>query len=85
MIMTKSLVTGIATCTALAVFAGNANAYKAHAHKTYRTTTTSTTGTYRGSVASGTRVNTSSNRNDPIYESCEYPWRHPDVGCPYGR
>jgi hypothetical protein len=19
---------------------------------------------------------------DPLYESCEYPWRHPDVSCP---
>ena len=84
--MTKSALTGIATCTALAVFAGNADAYKAHAHKTYKTTTVSTTGTHRGSVPDGTRVNTShSSGGDPIYESCEYPWRYPGVGCPYGR
>jgi len=83
--MTKSLLTGIAACTALAVLAGDANAYKARAHKTYKTTTTSTTGIYRGSVPTGVRVNTSRNGGDPIYESCEYPWRHLEVGCPYGR
>jgi len=37
--MTKSLLTGIAVCAALAVFAGNANAHKAH---TYATRTVST-------------------------------------------
>ena len=86
--MTTSLLTGIATCAALTVFAGNPNAYTAHAHKThksYNTATTSTTSTYRGSVPNGTRVNTSPNGNEPIYESCEFPWRHPGVGCPYGR
>jgi hypothetical protein len=34
--MTKSLFTGIVVCVALAVFAGNANAYKAHTHKTHK-------------------------------------------------
>jgi hypothetical protein len=33
-IMTKSLLTGIAVCAALAVFAGNANAYRAPIHTT---------------------------------------------------
>jgi hypothetical protein len=32
--MTKSLLTGIAVCVALAVFAGNANAYRAPIHTT---------------------------------------------------
>jgi hypothetical protein len=32
--MTKSLLTGIAVCAALAVFAGNANAYRAPVHTT---------------------------------------------------
>jgi hypothetical protein len=22
---------------------------------------------------------------DPLYESCEFPWKHLDVSCPYGR
>jgi hypothetical protein len=22
---------------------------------------------------------------DPLYESCEYPWRHLELGCPLGR
>jgi hypothetical protein len=80
--MTKSLLTGIAICTTLAVFAGNANAYKTHAHKTHKTTTTSTTGTPRGSLRNDTRVNTGPHSDDPIYQSCDYPWRHPEVQCP---
>jgi hypothetical protein len=81
-IMTKSLLTGIAICTTLAVFAGNANAYKAHAHKTGKTTATLTTGPQRGSLPNGTRVNTGSRSNDPLYKSCEEPWKHPAYSCP---
>jgi hypothetical protein len=77
-IMTKSLLTGIAICTTLAVFAGNANAYKTHAHKTHKTTTTSTTGT----LPTGTRVNTGPHGNDPLYKSCDEPWKHPAYVCP---
>jgi hypothetical protein len=81
--MTKSLLVGIAICTTLAVFGGaSAGARKAHTHKahnTHKTSTTSTTGTRRSTLPDGPRAN-----NDPIYESCEYPWRHLDVGCPYG-
>jgi hypothetical protein len=33
-IMTKSVLTGIAVCAALAVFSGNANAYKTRTHAT---------------------------------------------------
>ena len=88
--MTKSLLAGIATWTALAVFAGNADAYTAHAHHTRRTMTTSAPGSHGGSASDGTRSRTRVNtrRNDgadPIYDSCEFPWRHPGVGCPYGR
>jgi hypothetical protein len=86
--MTKLLLTGIAICTTLAVFAGNADAYKAHAHKTHKTTTW-TAGRQRGSLPHrygilpyGTRLNTGPGGNDPLYESCEYPWRHPDMQCP---
>ena len=80
--MTKSLITGIAICTTLAVFAGNAKAYKAHAHRTHKTTTSSTTGTQSGSVPSGTRVNTGPHGNDPIYSACDYPWKDPAYQCP---
>jgi hypothetical protein len=80
--MMKSLLTGIAICTTLAVFAGNANAYKAHAHKTHKTTTTSTTGTQSRSLPNGTRVNTGPNGNDPLYQSCDEPWKHPAYACP---
>ncbi len=80
--MTKSLLTGIAICTTLAVFAGNANAYKAHAHKTHKTTTISTTGPLRGSLPNGTRVNTGPRGIDPLYESCEAPWKYPAYQCP---
>jgi hypothetical protein len=68
-IMAKSLLTGIAICTALAVFAGNAYAYKAHAHRTHKTTTTSITGPHG---------------NDPLYKSCEAPWKYPAYQCPNG-
>jgi hypothetical protein len=78
-IMMKSLLTGIAICTTLAVFAGNANAYKAHAHKTHKTTTT---GPHRGSLPNGTRVNTGPHGNDLLYESCDAPWKHPAYQCP---
>ena len=84
-IMTKSLFTGIAICTALAVFTGNTNAYNAHAHKTHKTTTTSTRPPLRVPVPDRSRVDTGPYGNDPIYESCEFPWRHLEVGCPYGR
>jgi hypothetical protein len=80
--MTKSLLTRIAICTTLAVFAGNANAHKAHAHKTYKihkTHKTTTTGTQR---PNGARVNTGPHGNDPLYESCEAPWKHPAYQCP---
>lgn len=80
--MAKSLLTGIAICTTLAVFAGNANAYKAHAHKAHKTTATSTTGTQSGRLPNGTRVNTGPNGNDPLYESCDAPWKHPAYQCP---
>jgi hypothetical protein len=80
--MTKSLLTGIAICTVLAVFAGNADAYKAHAHKT---TTTWAKPPLWGPMPNRSHVNTGPYGNDPIYESCEYPWRHLEVGCPYGR
>jgi len=71
----------------LAVFAGNANAYKARGHKSHKTATTSTTGTARGSVPYrivpyGADVNTGPNRTDPLYDSCEHPWRHLDMECP---
>ena len=39
--MTKSLLTGIAVCAALAVFAGNANAHKAPIHTTRTAQSTS--------------------------------------------
>jgi hypothetical protein len=71
--MTKSLLTGIAIFTALAVFAGNANVYKAHALKTHKTTTTSTRPPLWMPVPNRSRVNTGPHGNDPIYESCEYP------------
>ena len=83
--MSKSLLTGIAICTTLAVFAGNANAYKAHAHKTYKTTTTSTTGTQSGSLPNGTRVKPNLHDNDPLYASCGEPWKYPAYQCPYSR
>jgi len=79
--MTKSLLTGIAICTALAVFTGNASAHKAH-HKYHRTRTLWTNGTERGILPYGTRVNTGPHGNDPLYDACEYPWRHPDMQCP---
>ena len=75
--MTKSLLTGTAICTALAIFAGNANAYKAHAHKTHNTTIPSTNG-----AQSGTPVNAGPHGNDPLYESCDQPWKHPAYQCP---
>ena len=75
--MTKSLLTGIAICTTLAVFAGNANAYKAHAHKIHKTTTTSTIGTQSSSLPNRARVNTDPHGNDPLYKSCDEPWRYP--------
>jgi hypothetical protein len=81
-IMAKSLLTGIAICTTLAVFAGNANAYKAHAHKTHKTTTTSTTGIQRGSLPYGIRVNTGARAIDPLWESCEAPWKYAAYACP---
>ena len=40
--MTKSLLTGIAVCAALAILAGNANARRAHVHKIHRATIPST-------------------------------------------
>ena len=80
--MAKSLLTGIAICTTLALFAGNADAYKARAQKTHKTTTTSTTGMPRGSLPSGTRVNTGRRVIDPLWESCEAPWKYPAYACP---
>jgi hypothetical protein len=80
--MTKSLLTGIAICTTLAVFAGNANAYKAHARKTHKTTTTSATRIQSGTLRNGTHVNTGPHGNDPLYESCDAPWKHPAYQCP---
>jgi hypothetical protein len=81
-IMAKSLLTGIAICTTLAVFAGNAYAYKAHAHKTHKTTTTLTTGTQSSRLPNGARVNTGPHGNDPLYMSCEAPWKYPAYQCP---
>jgi hypothetical protein len=87
--MMKSLLTGIAICTTLAVFAGNANAHKAHAQKAHNTTTTWPTGPQRGSLPYGygilpndTRVYTGPHGGDPLYESCEAPWKHPAYQCP---
>jgi hypothetical protein len=80
-IMTKSLLTGIALCTTLALFAGNANAYKVHAHNAHKTMTPSTTGAQSGTAA-GTRVNAGPHGNDPLYESCDEPWKHPAYQCP---
>jgi len=80
-IMMKSLLTGIAICTTLAIFAGNADANKAHARKTHAIATPSTTGVQSGRAA-GTRVNSGPHGNDPLYESCDEPWKHPDVQCP---
>jgi hypothetical protein len=80
--MAKSLLNGIAICTTLAVFAGNANAYKAHAHKTHKMTTTLTTGTQSGSLPKGIRVNTGPRVIDPLWESCEAPWKYPAYACP---
>jgi len=40
--MTKTLLTGMAVCLPLALFAGNANAYTMHAKHTNTTRTTST-------------------------------------------
>jgi hypothetical protein len=76
-IMSKSLLTGIAICTTLALFVGNADAYKAHAHKTHKATTTSPAGMW-----SGTRVDTGPHGSDPLYQSCEEPWKHPAYQCP---
>jgi hypothetical protein len=81
-IMTKSLLTGMVVCAALAVFAGNADAYKAHAHKADKTTPTWTTGAHRGSLPDGPRVNTGPYGIDPLYESCDEPWKYPAYGCP---
>ena len=80
--MRKSLLTGIAACAALAALAGNANAYEVHAHKAHKTTTTSTTGPQGRSLPNGTRINTGPHGNDPLYESCESPWKHPEYACP---
>lgn len=81
--MTKSLLTGIAICTTLAVFAGNAAAYKAYGHKTHKTMTTSTSGTQSGGLPNHTRVNNAGPRgSDPLYDSCETPWKHPAYQCP---
>jgi len=79
--MTKSLLTGLAICTALAVFPGNADAHKAHAYRAHRATTLWTNGTHRGSPPYG-RVNTGPHGIDPLYDSCEHPWRHPEMQCP---
>jgi hypothetical protein len=80
--MPKSLLAGIAICTTLAVFAGNANADKTHAHKTHKTTAKSTAGTQNHHLASGTRVNTGPNGDDPLYKSCDEPWKHLAYACP---
>jgi hypothetical protein len=80
-IMTKSLLTGIAICTTLALFAGNANAYKAHAHNTHKTATPPTTGAQSGNAAA-TRGDAGPHGNDPLYESCDEPWKHPAYQCP---
>lgn len=79
--MTKSLLTGLAICTALAVCPGHASAHKAHAHKHHNATSVWTHGIQRDSLPYG-RANTGPHGNDPLYESCEYPWRHPDMQCP---
>jgi hypothetical protein len=81
-IMAKSLLAGIAICTTLAVFAGNANAYKARAHKTHKTTTTLTTGAQSSRLPNGTRVNTGPHGDDPLYKSCDTPWKYPAYQCP---
>ena len=86
--MTKSLLTGITICTMLAVFVGNANAYKARGHKTHKTATTSSVGTTeRGGVPYrirpyGAGVNAGPHGDDPLYDACEHPWRHLDLQCP---
>lgn len=80
--MAKSSLTGIAICTTLIVFAGNANAYKARAQKTYKTTTHKTTTTTTGTLPNGTRVNTGPNGNDPLYKSCDEPWKYLAYQCP---
>jgi hypothetical protein len=33
-------------------------------------------------VPNTTRVNTGPRGNDPLYESCEAPWKHPAYQCP---
>jgi hypothetical protein len=81
-IMAKSLLTGIAICTTLAMCAGNAHAYKVHAHKTHKTTTTSTTGPHSGSLPKGSRINTGPHGNDPLYKACDEPWKYPAYACP---
>jgi hypothetical protein len=81
-IMAKSLLTGIAICTMLAIFAGNANAYKARAHKTHKTTTTLTTGAQSSRLPNGIRVNTGPRGDDPLYKSCDAPWKYPAYQCP---
>jgi hypothetical protein len=80
--MTKSLLTGIAICTTLAVFAGNADADKTHVHKAHKTATAWTTGTQRSTLPYGTRVDTGPHGSDPLYESCDAPWKHPAYQCP---
>jgi len=82
--MTKSLVAGTAICAALAVLAGNAEAHRAHAHKTHTTVTTSTKPPLGMPAPDRARISTGP-YHDPIYEACEFPWRHLEVGCPLGR
>ncbi len=84
--MTKSLpIVGIAICATLAAFAGaNASAHKAHPRKLHRTTTTSTRPPLRAPEPDRSRSAAGPRSIDPIYDSCENPWRHLEVGCPYG-
>lgn len=79
--MTKSLLTGFVVCATLAMFSGNSFAHKARIHKTHRIPMW-TNSMPRGSLPYGTRVNPGPHGDDPLYDSCEYPWRHPEVQCP---
>lgn len=83
--MTKSLLMGITACVALALV-GPTFAFAKHPTPKHpirrveygRHDPNNWTRPYP------TQLHAPKPVHDPLYESCESPWKHPDVSCPWG-
>lgn len=77
--MTPSPLVAIAAAAALAAATVAADARRVH-HRSHRTAPAAVL-----PPPAPDRAGVAPRRPDPIYESCEYPWRHLEAQCPLGR